>query len=361
MKHLDSGELRRMLDEPHAFDEETRAHAATCDACRERSQTLAADAKQTAGLLGGEPALNAGDAYDAVIERLASSPRVPRWYHAVSAAALAAAFVLALLFTPLGTYARGLLTVFEPQQFQPIRVSRADLRELHLLPQANDVGTQRTLRKAQRTSYATIADAQKHVPFTLLRPSALPPQFGTVHAFSVMSPSETTFTFSAAKARAFEKRSHKALPPMPADLDGTTVRLRTGQVFNAHYEAAPAHGKRAQRTASFELIEAVAPRVTSSGASLDVLERYLLSMPNVSPNLAAQLRALSDVQNTLPVPVLADKQSSRSIAIDGVTGLAIGDNTGLGAGVLWQKNGIIYAVAGPLSMDQVMSIAHGLR
>jgi hypothetical protein len=169
-----------------------------------------------------------------------------------------------------------------------------------------------------------------------------------------------TFTFNAAKARAFERRSHKELPPMPAGLDGTTVRLQTGAVFNAHYESGT--GKRsARRTASFELIEAPAPRVTSTGASLETLERYLLSMPNVSPDLASQIRALGDVESTLPVPVMIDKQTARSVSVHGSGGLAIGDNTGLGAGVVWQKNGIIYVVAGPLSMDEVTSIADGLR
>jgi hypothetical protein len=104
-----------------------------------------------------------------------------------------------------------------------------------------------------------------------------------------------------------------------------------------------------------------APRVTSTGASLDTLERYLLSLPNVSPDLAAQIRALGDVENTVPVPVMIDKQTARSVSVHGSNGLAIGDNTGLGAGVVWQKNGIIYVVAGPMSMDEVTSIADGLR
>ena len=146
---------------------------------------------------------------------------------------------------------------------------------------------------------------------------------------------------------------------MPAGLDGTTVQLQTGQVFNAHYEAA--HAKGSGRAPFFELVEAPAPRVTSTGASLDVLERYLLSMPNVSPKLAEQIRALGDIRNTVPVPVVIDKQSAKRVAVQGVEGLAVGDNTGLGAGVMWQKNGIIYAVAGPISMDDVLTVANGLR
>jgi hypothetical protein len=361
VKHLDSGELRRMMDEPDAFGDDARTHASTCAECAARADGVRADAQHAAGVLAGEPTVDASRAYAAIRERVATPSVGARWYPLLTGAALAAVFVAALLLTPLGTYARSFLTIFQPQQFEPIRVSRADLQNLRLLPQANDVGVQRVVLKPKRSPYASIASAQQHASFTLLKPSVLPHGFGTVHSFFVSSPGEMTFTFSAAKARAFEKRSHKALPPMPAGLDGTTVRLQTGQIFHGHYEATPPAGKRAARTASFELVEMRAPRVTSTGVSLNTLERYLLSMPNVSPDLASQIRALGDVESTLPVPVMIDKQTARSVSVHGSGGLAIGDNTGLGAGVVWQKNGIIYVVAGPLSMDEVTSIADGLR
>ena len=359
MKHLDSGELRRMLDEPQMVSDEARLHAQSCAVCRDRAAIISADASHAEGALGGPFAVDAVRAYDRVAARTMQATQ-RSWRVPASAAALAACLTAAFLFTPLGGYARSFLTIFEPQRFEPIRVSRADLQNLHLLPQANDVGIQRVVRKPVRTDFATIDGAQQHVPFHLLRPSVLPQHFGTVRSFALRSPGEMTFTFSAAKARAFERRSHKELPPMPAGLDGTTVRLQTGVVFNAHYESGT--GKRsAARTSSFELIEAPAPHVTSTGASLDTLERYLLSMPNVSPNLAAQIRALGDIQNTVPVPVIVDKQTARPVQVDGASGLAIGDNTGLGAGVMWQKNGMIYVVAGPLSMNDVMTVANGLR
>lgn len=360
MKHLDSGELRRMIDEPQAFADDARLHAQTCDECRARGAIVAQDAGHAARAMAGEIAVDGARAIESVRQRAAACSGTQQWLPALGGGALAAAFLLALLFTPLGTYARSFLTVFQPQRFEPIRVSRADLQDLRLLPQANDVGAQRTVRKPQRSQYGTLEEAQKHASFTLLRPSSLPANFGTVRTFSMLSPGEMTFTFSAAKARAFERRSHKTLPPMPPGLDGTTVRLQTGQVFNAHYEASTG-GKRAQRTAFFEIVEAPVPRVTSTGVSLEVLERYLLSMPNVSPNLAERIRALGDIQNTVPVPVIVDKQTARTVRVHGASGLAIGDDTGLGAGVMWQKNGVIYVVGGPLSMEQVTSIADGLR
>lgn len=363
MEHLDEGELRRLLDEPGAFDEAQRLHAASCALCRARSAELSDGAAFAARLFAGEPAVDASRAYRNVQERLWERAAAPQWYRSLAACAAAAVFVLALFFTPLGGLARSFLTIFEPQQFEPISVSRVDLQNLHLLPQADDVGTQRVVRKPVRRYFSSIPDAKKSVSFNLLRPSVLPPRFGVVHSFFTTTPGEMTFTFSAKKARAFVKRSGKSLPPMPAGLDGTTVRLQTGDIFSAHYEASPqrAQVRSKNGTPFVRLVEAQQPRVTSSGASLETLERYLLSMPNVSPQLAAQIRALGDIRNTVPVPVAIDKQTAHEVTVQGVKGLAIGDNTGLGAGVMWEKNGIVYVVAGPLSMNDVMAVADGLR
>lgn len=356
MKHLNEGRLRQMIDEPAALAADERAHAQCCEVCCKRASDLAANAQfASARLRGGIPAEAA-----AVLTRVQEqviAPRAPAaFYRPLAACAAAAAFALALLFTPLGGYARSLLTIFEPQQFEPIDITQTDLRDLRLLPHAEDIGTLRTLRKPQRTSYASISSAQRHLAFDVLRPSVLPPHFGTVHSFSTMTPGTSTFTFSAKKARAFVARSHKALPPMPPALDGASVRVDTGYAFNAHYE-----GSGPQKQSYFELFEAQAPRVTSTGAAAATLENYVLSLPNISPQLAAQIRALRDIRTTVPVPVRVDKQTARRVGVQGVQGLAIGDNTGLGAGVLWQKNGIVYVVAGPLSMNEILTVADGLR
>lgn len=354
-----------MLDEPRAFSSGQHEHAQSCEACRANLAALRRDAEFAGEFLAGQPRIDMGAAYDRIHSRASSPAGALHLYRPMGALAAAVLLALALVFTPLGGVARSFLTIFEPKEFQPVEITRADMRTLHLLPQADDVGTQRVVRKPLKQVYDSFAAAQRHAGFTLLKPTALPSGFGTVRSYAGYAPGEMTFTFSAAKARAFERRSHKALPPMPPSLDGTMVRLQTGSAFNAHYEADPANAhasSKATRDAQFfELVEAQAPRVTSTGASLETLERYLLSLPNVTPDLARRIRALGDIQNVVPVPVAIDKQTARRVTVNGTPGLAIGDNTGLGAGVMWQKNGIVYVVAGPLRMDDVLAVANGLR
>lgn len=364
MKHLDTGALRHMLDEPSAFSENDRSHVASCDVCRAQSADLAAGALLASDALKAHARIDPVAAYNR-FEAGMRHPRAAVPYRTTAALAAAAALVLALVFTPLGGYGRAFLTIFQPQQFEPIELSRAEVQNMHLLPEADKIGTQRILRKPNRVRYETLQDAQRHLDFIALTPQTLPKDVRAGQAFYVATPGEMTYTFSAAKARAFAAHSRKTLPPMPPDLDGTTIRLQTADIFNAHYGARTenAHGERSMLHAGkfIHVVETRAPRVTSSGASLETLERYLLSMPDVPAQLAAQIRALGDIQNTVPVPVLVDKQTARRVSVQGVQGLAIGDNTGLGAGVMWQKNGMVYVVGGSLSMDDVLAVANGLR
>jgi hypothetical protein len=48
------------------------------------------------------------------------------------------------------------------------------------------------------------------------------------------------------------------------------------------------------------------------------------------------------------------------VTVDGVRGVLVGDDTGLGAGVIWVKNGYVYGVAATASQDDVLAVARSL-
>jgi hypothetical protein len=101
------------------------------------------------------------------------------------------------------------------------------------------------------------------------------------------------------------------------------------------------------------------PTVDSTGATATELEDYLLSQPGVPPDIAAQIKAIKDPSTTLPIPIPKGLATTEPVQINGVQGLLI--KAVLGAGVVWQKNGVIYAVGGQLTPDQVLAIATSLR
>jgi hypothetical protein len=107
------------------------------------------------------------------------------------------------------------------------------------------------------------------------------------------------------------------------------------------------------------IAETRTPTVTSTGASATQLQDYLLSQPGVPADVAVQLRAIRDPSSTLPIPVPSGLATSRQVRVQGVQGVLV--DAGFAVGVIWQKGGIIYAVGGQLTPDQVLQIAASLH
>jgi hypothetical protein len=102
------------------------------------------------------------------------------------------------------------------------------------------------------------------------------------------------------------------------------------------------------------------PTVTSSGASVQQIEDYLISLPGFPLDLAAQIRSIGDPTTTLPVPVPTGQQS-HEVDIQGVKGLFVGDSTGLGSGMIWSRGGILYATVGTMTESEITAVAGSLH
>jgi hypothetical protein len=377
--HLDEGTLRRLLDQPGDTTSAERHHLTGCAACSARQQSLEAVAREAAGALNQDTAhrLDVASARAVVgARRLAGQTAlrdagsrrrrstrgpVPPLF---AGAAAAAAVALALAFTPLRGVAAGFLAIFEPQHLVAIPVSHADLEELHALPDLSSYGTvqyhERPVRRAagSATEAAAVAGVQIWVP------AAIPSNFGAPH-YRVMGQASAAFTFSAAKARTAAQSHGRTPPPMPPGIDGSTLLATLGPVVVAVYPELGAkprptrhHGFQAP---SLVVAESAAPRVGSTGASAAEIERFLLAQPGVPPRLASEIAAIGDPSSTLPIPIPVDRAYASPVSVQGVRGLGVGDNTGLGAGVLWEQHGTIFAVAGMLPMRDVLTIANSLE
>ena len=77
--------------------------------------------------------------------------------------------------------------------------------------------------------------------------------------------------------------------------------------------------------------------------------------------MAAAIRSIGDPTTTLPIPVPIEYATSSKVTVQGVQGVALGDNTGLGSGVIWIKDGNVFAVAGPLKQSDVLDVARNLK
>ena len=90
---------------------------------------------------------------------------------------------------------------------------------------------------------------------------------------------------------------------------------------------------------------------------MDALREDILRFPGLPTDLVAQLRAIDDWESTLIVPIPENAQS-RDVTVNGNAGLLV--EMDLGAVVLWEDGGVLFAVAGQVSGDQALDIADSM-
>lgn len=359
MRHLDDSLLRRLHDEPEALDANDRVHVETCVACSKRAESIAADAGYAAAALRMDDRVDTPAAY-ARFTRLELLPRRFRFGLPLGICA-AATLVLAFITTPLGTYASGMLAIFRPTQFAPINVSSSDLKSMQQAASLNAYGSFHETTARKRIA-VTREQAAKATGYTIRIPHDVPAAVGSVPTLLSVQPGGTlTFTFDSKKARAM-----KASVAVPKRLDGSSVVIISHplvmKVYGYRSHDVSAAGKRASLNGpKMTYVEMAIPEVRSKGATLAELESFILSQPQISPEVKAQFEAITDPSHTLPVPVQIDKRTATTVLVDGVSGLAIGDNTGVGAGIMWQKNGMLYIVSGGFKLDELVAVANSLR
>lgn len=282
--------------------------------------------------------------------------RLLEWLHAtvtrpLVGAAAAVALIASLFLTPAGSLAQHFITVFQPQQVAPLEVTTGELRTL---PNLSRFGTVHAPRNASTQPVANADAAGKATGMTVLTPASLPSGVPSTVRYQVMQGQTGTFTFDEAKAQRAAARHGKTLPPMPAGMDGSTLQITTGAGLIGVY--GPQGG-----IPTLAIGQMRAPTVRSTGVSVKVMEDYILGLPGVSPQLAASIRALGDPTSTLPLPIPVNVAHGQAVQVQGVQGVVVGDSTGLGSGVIWEKGGIVYGVGGTLTQSQVLDIANSLH
>jgi len=301
----------------------------------------------------------------APVTRGGSAPRrvaVNIWLRGLAAAATVA--LVATLMTVSGL-AETLLTIFEPKQVVAVPITVTDLSG------AASFGAYGTLTWTEQPKPYDVPDirtAAHDSGMTVLVPGNLPAGVGAPH-YGVMNKTTATFTFSADRTRQSAAAQQRTPPPMPANIDGSKLFITGGPAVVAYYADStnPTGATGVSGASPFagmpKLIVAQGkpPVVQSNGVTVEQLQSYLLAQPGISPQLAAQIRAIKDPSSTLPVPIPVDMATSKKVTVQGVEGIFVGDSTGLGSAVIWQKDGIVYGVAGTLTEQQVLAVANSLH
>jgi hypothetical protein len=365
--HLDDGTLRRMVDDPDANVGAEAAHLGSCAECQARFQAIAADARSVATLLAvPEAHVDAARAFASVTGAARSQPALGLRFPIVRPAArpalalVAAVTVLALVvvaFTFSGLF-------FKPTTVKTVPVTVADVQALSQLA---DYGTLKWTTRPDLHVAVNAADASAVAGFQApaVSSSTLPRGVSSNITYAAMPQAQAVFTFSAEKAAASAAAHGKPLPRLPAGMDGATLTITAGpaiaEVYGNLNQPQSATNTSEVNLPQLVVAKSVTPTATSTQVTVKQLEDYILAQPGISDQLKKAVKAVGDPSTTLLIPVPVGYATSSQVTVQGVEGVALGDNTGLGSGVVWVKSGYVYAVIGSVKQSDALNIANNLK
>src|SRR5829696_495465 len=323
MRHPTDGVLRRLIDEPAGVAVADRRHVADCDRCL---AALAA-ARADAALVGTAPAASAAPVRPpAPAPARARRGRFGELVRRPASAALAFGVVLAGAGTAA---ANDWLPIFRTEEVAAIGLDSADLVALPDLAAYGDVVM--TGDDGLRP-VPDAATAEGESGLDVPKVDALPSGITGEPEYQVGGEVTATFTFDADRAAQAAAGVGDTLPTPPPGLDGASVRLVAGPgVAQVWRSGSGAPGLIVGR--------AVAPSAFSSGVPFETVRDYLLSLPGLPDDVAAQLRTFTADGSTLPLPVPSDFVTTTTEEVDGeqATVLATRDRTL--AAVVWVEDG----------------------
>jgi hypothetical protein len=271
-----------------------------------------------------------------------------RWKSRLRSPVVAGVGVAVLLAGGGAAAATDWFQIFRTEQVAPLSLSQADLVQIPDLSAYGDleVVTEPEVRAADAET------AEEETGLAVPEVGTLPRGVVGDPEYQVGSVATAVFTFDAEKAARTAGETGDPLPEPPAGMDGSRIRLSAGPGVAAVWQSgsgAPA----------LLVGRAVAPTADSSGVDFVAARDYLLSLPGLPDDLAAQLRGFSE-DGTLPIPVLTDAVESSTTEVGGNPATVLTDRDGLMAGVVWVEDGVMTAVAGTLSTDEVLAVARDL-
>jgi hypothetical protein len=359
MRHPTDGTLRRLLDEPAGVPDADRQHVAACPTCLDGLGRVRSDAQLTGAALA-TPGADDVDV-DAAWTRLSTTTRPAgvaapavrpsRWRAAVRKPVVAALGAV-VLFTGAGVAAANdWLPIFHTERVNAVPISSTDLVQL---PDLSAYGDLEVTRPPDAEQVPDAATAHARTGLTVPEVADLPRGVTGEPAYRAAGVVSATFTFSAAKAAQAAAAEGAVLPPPPAGLDGSSLRLDAGPGVAAVWSQPTG-------VPTLVLARVVAPKVYSSGVPFETVRDYLLSLPGLPDDVAAQLRDLSADASTLPLPVPAELVTSSTADVNGSPATVLTSRDGVFAAVVWVDDGVATGVAGSLSTDELLSVARGLR
>ena len=325
------------------------------------AQTVAAGATAT---LTATPAPATADPDPLAARRRGRRPRLGTRARGAAAALVAAVVLTGLVATPGGrAAAASFLAQFRSQRFEVLSLDPTQATQFEeVIGELVDTGvfTGAAFGGNVYGDPRTVADrdqASRMAGFAVpaVDPSVLPGGVGrTPERIMVIPARETAITFDRDHALDYLREHGRPDARLPERFDGTRLVVQLPAVVIQQF---------AGRDGGPALLVGKAGMLgldTEGGASLEELREVVLDLPGLPEGTVAQLRAIGDWRNTLPLPVPTDEVSWRATQVEGADAISFADPSGRLHALLWQRYGYIWGVAGVVGSDEARDVANSL-
>jgi len=370
MSHPTEGALRRALDDPASLPDADTRHVQQCTRCAAAVEAARNDRAVADQRL--EPERSDPVDVDRAWQRLVSSLAEPGAAAAPMSAgdppsrarrgrgrgaALAAAGALIVVGGATAAAANDWVTIFHTETVVPVTVPASlAVDDIVQLPDLSAFGRWQSATVPRLVPVNDAAAAQRRtglaVP-TLPTTLDLPTGVTGEPRYEVVPRQTAVFTFSRQAAVRAATQLGQSLPPLPPGLEGTELRLQAGPAVVMTWT-------QDSGLPTMLVARAVAPSAATNGVALDTVRDALLSLPGVSPALAAQLRAVTGDGSTLPLPVPQDRFTTTSADVSGHQATVLTARDATVTAVVWVDDGMLTVVAGQLRSDELLTVARGL-
>src|SRR5688500_16888171 len=329
MRHPTEGTLRQLVDEPAGVADSDREHVAGCPRCLDGLAAAREDAGFAAEALASEVEVDVDAAWRrfstaAGPGRAAAPPRAGRARALLRRPAVVSLAAAVVLGGAGVAAANGWLKIFQTEEVAPVSLTTADLVAV---PDLDAYGRLVVTREPDVHEVPDAAAAAAETGLDVPTVSSLPRGVSGEPSCQVGGRMIATFTFSADRAA---RAGGEAPPP---GLDGSQVRFVAGP------GVAQSWAQRSSGAPALIVGRALAPKAFSSGVSFAMVRDYLLSLPGLPENVAAQLRTFNADGSTLPLPVPAHRFTTSSEQVNGVPATVLSARDRTMAAVVWVQDG----------------------
>jgi hypothetical protein len=325
------------------------------------AQTATAGATAT---LTATPAPATADPDPLAARRRGRRPRLGTRARGAAAALIAAVVLTGLVATPGGrAAAASFLAQFRSQRFEVLSLDPTQATQFEeVIGELVDTGVftgdafgGNVYGDPRAAADRDQASRMAGFAVPMVDPSVLPRGVGrTPERIMVIPARETAITFDRDHALDYLRDNGRPDARLPERFDGTRLVVQLPAVVIQQF---------AGRDGGPALLVGKAGMLgldTEGGASLEELREVVLDLPGLPEGTVAQLRAIGDWRNTLPLPVPTDEVSWRATQVEGADAISFADPSGRLHALLWQRYGYIWGVAGVVGSGEARDVANSL-